>query len=418
MTPDRHLRFSNATIIDGTGTPPIDNGVLDVTPDGLIAYVGTAAEAPDNHGADERDLHGRALLPGFIDCHVHLGFTLANGPFHTLQNDPALIVLESVARIRATLEAGITSARDLGGLSQGFREAIDQGLIPGPRLKLAVSPISHTAGHGDMHLHGGALAPTMPELIEIADTVDEVRKATRRVLRQGADLVKICTTGGMGSRHDHPDDEGLRLDEVRAIHDELDRHGGKPIAAHAQGRKGILTAIRGGVTSVEHGYGIDDEGLDLLEERGAFLVPTLSTVFAIDKNTMQPYHYAKKVKWSEITKKNIGHAIARGAKIALGTDAGVCPHGQNLRELGYLVELGMSPMNALIAATRTASELLGISDEVGTLETGKLADLVVTDADPIRDIHALADPSRIEIVMKAGAFMKDLIKTAAQATPV
>lgn len=176
MTPDRHLRFSNATIIDGTGTPPIDNGVLDVTPDGLIAYVGTAAEAPDNHGADERDLHGRALLPGFIDCHVHLGFTLANGPFHTLQNDPALIVLESVARIRATLEAGITSARDLGGLSQGFREAIDQGLIPGPRLKLAVSPISHTAGHGDMHLHGGALAPTMPELIEIADTVDEVRK--------------------------------------------------------------------------------------------------------------------------------------------------------------------------------------------------------------------------------------------------
>jgi imidazolonepropionase-like amidohydrolase len=404
----RNLRLTNVRIIDGTGGPPIEDGVLEVTSDGVIGFVGSAAEAPDGGDADVRDLRGRTLLPGFIDCHVHLGFALANGPYHRLQNDPALIHLESAARIRATLEAGITSARDLGGLSLGFREAIERGLIPGPRLKLAVSPISHTAGHGDFHVPGGEVAYTVPELIELADTVEEVRRATRRVLRQGADLVKICTSGGMGSRHDHPDDEGLRLDEVRAIVDELDRHGGKPVAAHAQGRVGILTALRGGVTSVEHGYGIDDEGLDLLEERGAFLVPTLSTVFAIDKEKMQPYHYAKKVKWSEITKRNIGHAIARKAKIALGTDAGVCPHAQNLRELGHLVELGMSPMDALIAGTRTAAEALGISDEVGTLETGKLADLVVTDADPLRDIHALADPARIEIVMKAGVIMKDL----------
>ncbi|MGW0200089.1 amidohydrolase family protein [Nonomuraea sp. NPDC003201] len=408
MTTHRKLRLANVRIINGTGAPPVEDGVLDVTPDGVIAFAGPAAEAPEIDGADVRDLRGRTLLPGFVDCHVHMGFSLENGPFHALQNDPALTVLESAARLRATLEAGVTSARDLGGLSSGFREAIERGLIPGPRLKLAVSPISHTAGHGDMHLYGGTIAPTVPELIEIADTVDEVRKATRRVLRQGADLIKICTTGGMGSRHDHPDDEGLRLDEVRAIADELDRHGGKPIAAHAQGRKGILTALRGGVTSVEHGYGIDDEGLDLLEERGAFLVPTLSTVFAINKETMQPYHYAKKVKWSEITKRNIGHAIARGARIALGTDAGVCPHGQNLRELGHLVELGMSPMAAIVAGTRTAAELLGISGEVGTLEAGKLADLVVTDADPLRDIHALADPGHIEIVMKAGTIVKDL----------
>ncbi|MEV0388104.1 amidohydrolase family protein [Nonomuraea sp. NPDC050643] len=417
MTLHRNLRLSNVRIIDGTGAPPVEDGVLDVTTDGVIAFAGPSAEAPDRRDADVRDLRGKTLLPGFIDCHVHLGFTLRNGPFHALRNDPALIVLESAARIRATLEAGVTSARDLGGLSQGFREAIDRGLMPGPRLRLAVSPISHTAGHGDMHLHGGRVALTVPELIEIADTVDEVRKATRLVLREGADLVKICTTGGMGSRHDHPDDEGLRLEEVRAIVDELDRHGGKPVAAHAQGRKGILTALRGGVTSVEHGYGIDDEGLDLLEERGAFLVPTLSTVFAIDKEIMEPYHYEKKVRWSEITKTNIGHAIERGAKIALGTDAGVCPHGQNLRELGHLVELGMSPMNAVVAGTRTASELLGISDQVGTLEAGKIADLVVTGVDPLSEIRALADPSRIEIVMKAGVVMKDLGKTAAETTP-
>jgi imidazolonepropionase-like amidohydrolase len=412
----RSLRLTNVRIIDGTGAPPLSEGVLDVTPDGRIGFVGTAVEAPDAVDAEVRDLQGRTLLPGFIDCHVHLGMSLADGPFHAVQNDPALLVLESAARIRSTLDAGVTSARDLGGLSLGFREAIDSGLIAGPRLKLAIRPISHTAGHGDMHLHGGTVVHTVPELIELADTVDEVRKATRRALRDGADLVKICTTGGMGSRHDHPDDEGLRLDEVRAIVDELDRHGGKPIAAHAQGRKGILTAIRGGVTSIEHGYGIDDEGLDLMEERGTFLVPTLSTLFAIDKETMQPYHYAKKVQWAEITKENIGHAIARGAKIALGTDAGVCPHGQNLEELEYLVQLGMSPMAAIIAGTRTASELLGIADQVGTLEPGKLADLVVTDADPLREIKTLGDPSRIEIVVKAGTVVKDLGKTPNRTT--
>jgi len=403
------MRFVNADIIDGTGAAPIRNGVLDVTPDGRIGFVGTAAEAPPIEvGAEMRDLSGKTLLPGFIDCHVHLGFSLTDGPFHIVQNDPALVVLESAARIRATLDAGVTTARDLGGLTLGFREAIDRGLIPGPRLQLAVRPISHTAGHGDLHLHGGHVVHTLPGMMELADTVDEVRKATRRVLRDGADLVKICTTGGMGSRHDQPDDEGLRLDEVRAIVDELDRHGGRPVAAHAQGRKGILTALRGGVASVEHGYGIDDEGLDLLGERGTFLVPTLSTVFAIDKATMQPYHYAKKVKWSEITKENIGNAIARGAKIALGTDAGVCPHGENLRELDHLVQLGMSPMDAIVAGTRAGAELLGIADRVGTLRPGLLADLVATDADPLREIKALGDPARIQLVITGGTVVKDL----------
>jgi imidazolonepropionase-like amidohydrolase len=399
------LRLTNATIIDGTGASIVD-GTLDIT-DGRIGYVGPAVGAP---ARDARviDLAGRTVLPGFIDCHVHLGMTLADGPFHAVQNDPALVVLESAARIRATLDAGVTSARDLGGLTAGFREAIDRGLILGPRLRLAVKPISHTAGHGDMHLPGGQVALATPNLIEIADTVDEVRTATRRILRAGADVVKICTTGGMGSRHDHPDDEGLTLEEVRTVVDELRRHGGRPVAAHAQGRQGILTAVRGGVTSVEHGYGVDDECLDLMAEHGTFLVPTLSTVFAIDKETMQPYHYAKKVAWSEITRRNIGHAIARGAKIALGTDAGVGPHGQNLRELGYLVELGMSPMAALIAGTRTAAELLGIADEVGTLETGKQADLVVTDVDPLEQIKALGDPSRVEVVLRSGAVVKDL----------
>jgi len=403
------MRFVNADIIDGTGAAPIRNGVLDVTPDGRIGFVGTAAEAPPIEvGAEMRDLSGKTLLPGFIDCHVHLGFSLTDGPFHIVQNDPALVVLESAARIRATLDAGVTTARDLGGLTLGFREAIDRGLIPGPRLQLAVRPISHTAGHGDLHLHGGHVVHTLPGMMELADTVDEVRKATRRVLRDGADLVKICTTGGMGSRHDQPDDEGLRLDEVRAIVDELDRHGGRPVAAHAQGRKGILTALRGGVASVEHGYGIDDEGLDLLGERGTFLVPTLSTVFAIDKATMQPYHYAKKVRWSEITKENIGNAIARGGKIALGTDAGVCPHGENLRELDHLVQLGMSPMDAIVAGTRAGAELLGIADRVGTLRPGLHADLVATDADPLREIKALGDPARIQLVITGGTVVKDL----------
>jgi imidazolonepropionase-like amidohydrolase len=244
-------------------------------------------------------------------------------------------------------------------------------------------------------------------MTEFADSVDGVRLGVRRVLRAGADLVKVCATGGMGSPYDQPEDEELLEDEIRAAVDEAHRHGGKIVAAHAQGTAGILTALRAGVTSIEHGYGMNDQACDMAGENGVFVVPTLSTVYAgINKDTMPDYHYQKKVRWSGMTKTNIARAIERGLRIAMGTDAAVGPHGRNLMELRYLVDLGMTPMDAIVAATRTSAELLGVEDHLGTLTEGKFADVLVCDGDPVSDIGLLGDPGNIQYVIQQGVIRK------------
>ncbi|MFI1032460.1 amidohydrolase family protein [Streptomyces sp. NPDC020951] len=410
------LRIHRARLIDGTGSSPVDDAVVIVDGDGIISYAGAAATAPEASGdaPDVRvvDAGGRTLLPGFFDCHVHLAYAQGSPPGRRAELDPVLVTLDTAARLRQTLDAGITSARDLGGLSAGYRTAVDSGRVVGPRLHTAVRIISHTGGHADVRLPDGT--DLSAGMSEIADTADEARLAVRRVLREGADLVKICATGGMGSPYDQPDDEGLLEEEIRAVVDEARRHGGKPVAAHAQGNAGILNALRGGVTSIEHGYGLDARALDMAGEQGTFVVPTLSTVYAgINKDTMPHYHYEKKVRWSGITKENIARAIAYGARIALGTDAAVGPHGVNLMELSYLVDLGMDPMAAIVAGTRTSAELLGVADRLGTLTPGRTADLVLCDGDPLTDIGVLGDPANIVCVVQDGVVRKDLLLPAA-----
>ncbi|MFI0816146.1 amidohydrolase family protein [Streptomyces sp. NPDC021098] len=245
----------------------------------------------------------------------------------------------------------------------------------------AVAIIGHTGGHSDFRL---------PD---------------------GTDL-----TGGMASPYDQPEDEGLLEEEIRAVVDEARRHGGKPVAAHAQGTADILNAIRGGVTSIEHGYGLDERALDLAGERGVFVVPTLSAAFtAIDKATMPDYQYQKKTRWSGITRENISRAIERGARIALGTDAAIAPHGVNLGELGHLVELGMDPMAAIVAGTRTSAELLVLEDQLGTLTAGRTADLILCDGDPLTDIGVLGDPANVVCVVQDGVIRKDLMLPTAPA---
>lgn len=313
---------------------------------------------------------------------------------------------ETARRIHQTLHAGITTARDLGGIDAGYREAVERGLIDGPRLQTAVRVVSHTGGHGDFTLPSGVRINE--EFTALADTRDDARLETRKLLRDGADVIKVCATGSMSSPCDGPDDEGLTEEEIRAVVDEARRHGGRPVAAHAQGTAGIRNAVRGGVTSVEHGYGMDAECRELMGERGAFLVPTLSTVFRMPAlGTIPEYHWQKKTRWAGITKENVSAAIEAGVTIALGTDSGMCPHAENLSELGYLVELGMDPMAAIQAGTRNAARLMGMEEHVGTLEAGKLADFVVADADPLTDIAALADPSTIVLVAQEGRVRKD-----------
>jgi imidazolonepropionase-like amidohydrolase len=409
VTSPAPLRITGARIIDGTGAAPVDDGVVRWGTDGTLTYVGPAAtEPPVEPGVRTLDVGGRTVLPGFIDTHVHFCAGSAADLTRRFQEDPTVGVFRAAERMRKTLEAGVTTARDLGGLPAGFRVAQAEGLTVGPRLHTAVRIMGHTGGHADysttcgMDLSGG--------VGELADTVDQVRISVRRLLREGADVIKLCATGGMGSPHDQPDDEGLSEEEIRAVVDEVSRHGGRPVAAHAQGTAGILNAIRGGVTSVEHGYGIDARARELAGERGTFVVPTLSTVFdGIDKSTMEPYHYEKKVRWSGITKENISAAIAEGVRIALGTDSAICPHGRNLRELTHLVTLGMSPLDAITAGTRTAAELLGLDDRIGTLAAGKEADLVVCDGDPLADISVLAEPTSVAYVLQGGTVRKNLL---------
>jgi imidazolonepropionase-like amidohydrolase len=410
------LRVENARLVDGTGTVPVADAVIVSDAAGTLTYAGPAATAPPVPGDTSTvriiDAGGRTVLPGFFDCHTHLAYAQGSPPGRRGELDPVLVTYDTATRLRQTLDAGITTARDLGGLSTGFRTAVETHRIVGPRLHTAVRIISHTGGHADFRLLDGTDL-SGGEMAELADTVDESRLAVRKVIRAGADVIKICASGGMASPYDQPEDEGLMEEEIRAVVDECRRHGGKPVAAHAQGTAGILNAIRGGVTSIEHGYGLDERALDLAGERGTFVVPTLSTVFAgIDKELMPEHHYQKKVRWSGITKENIARAIEQGARIALGTDAAVCPHGQNLLELRFLVDLGMDPMTAIVAGTRVSAELLGLSDQLGTLTAGKTADLILCDGDPLADIGVLGDPGNIVCVVQDGVVRKDLLPAA------
>jgi imidazolonepropionase-like amidohydrolase len=412
------VRVHNVQLIDGIHPTPVADAVLEADTEGRITYAGPAGHAPPaSTSARTIDGQGGTLLPGFFDCHVHLGMPSDRSIVdEALMTKPVMRMLQTTDRLRRTLDCGITSARDLCGLPADFRDAVAAGIIEGPRLQVSVGIIGHTGGHADATLPGGLNMGF--DFCELADDVREVRTAVRRLIRDGADLIKICTTGGMSSAGDDPDDEDLLAEEITAVVDEARRHRGRAVAAHAQGRAGILAAIRGGVHSVEHGFGIDDEGCDLLGESGAYLVPTLAVVFQqLDRTKSEPWRYAKKLRWIERSKENLASAIDRKLNIAAGTDAGISSHGRNLAELSHLVELGMSPMDAIRAATSNSARLMGVDDTLGALRPGMLADLVVCVGDPLRDIGVLAEPENIVVVAQQGVIRKCTLPTPETAAP-
>ncbi|MER6530558.1 amidohydrolase family protein [Streptomyces sp. NPDC001508] len=418
MTEDRTGRspdpivFTGARVIDGTGAAPAES-VAVVVQDGRFTYVGPESSRPRIDAATAIDLGGRTLLPGFFDCHLHFLMD-SNADFtgRLLTNRPIVTVFQRAQRMRETLHAGITTARDLGGIEAGYRDAVAQGLIEGPRLHVALRLMSHTGGHADFRTPSGYDPSALLEpFSELADDPTQVRLATRKLLRDGADVIKICATGGVNSPNDQPEDEGLTTEEISVVVDETRRHRGRPVAAHAQGAQGIKNALRGGVTSIEHGYLIDDEGIDLMLENDAFLVPTLST-FHGDGGRFTPAAYEKKMRMADAAMERLSEAVRRGAKVALGTDAGAGPHAQNLRELGHLTKLGLTPLEAIRAGTLNAAQLMGLDQTLGTVEEGKTADLVVCDGDPLADIDVLGDPANVVLVMQEGRIAKHALPEA------
>ena len=355
-------------------------------------------------GAEVLDLGDVTLLPGLIDTHTHLT-TDIEGDWITrdVRETAADAALRGARNARSTLLAGFTTVRDVG--ATGFADvslmkAIDQGLVDGPRILPAGHALGITGGHCDVT----GYAPGVRELgfqAGVADGVDEVVKAVRYQIKHGAKVIKICATAGVLSFEGPVGAQQFTEDEMRAIVEEAARHGIR-VAAHAHGTEGIMAAVRAGVASIDHGSILTDEAIELMKQRGTYLVPTTYLADAIDMDALPPPIRAKAEGIIPLAKESLRRAIAAGVPIAFGTDAAVMPHGQNAREFAAMVDLGMSPVEALRTATIRAADLLGVDDR-GRIEAGLLADLVAVRGDPLEDIHTMEDPV---FVMKGGRIYK------------
>ena len=392
--------FAGATIVDGTGADP---AVADLAvQDGRIVEVGRGLD-----GDEAIDLSGKALLPGLFDCHVHVVVSSIDA-VRNLQTPFSYRFYEAADNLRSTLGAGITTVRDAGGADLGIKQAVEDGRIPGPRMQISLSMITQTGGHGDPWTVSGAELPFFPRHPGVPDTTvdspDEMRRVARTLIRMGADVIKVATSGGVLSPRDKPTHAHLRPEELEVLVEEATA-AGIWVMAHAQATPGIKNAIRAGIRSIEHGIYLDDEAIEMMLERGTWLVPTLvaprGVIDAADAGAAIPEaSVAKAREVVEIHRDSFARAVAAGVRIAMGTDSGVTRHGENLRELGLMVEGGMSPMDAVVASTASAADLMGLGEELGTLEPGKVADLVVVNGDPL-DLAGLAH--RIDSVYRDGA---------------
>lgn len=402
----------NGTLIDGKGAAPVPGAAV-LIENNRIQAAGPAASVPQPPEAVVVDARGGFILPGLIDCHVHLmmqGVNIARdmaAPF-------SIRFYNSVVHMRRTVQAGVTTVRDAGGADLGTRMAAENGLVLGPRMHLSIAPLTVTGGQGDGWMRSGrefglfSPYPGVPD--GRADGVDAVRHKVREVLRAGADVVKIFTTGGVLSPTSHPSYTQFSPEELDVIVKEAAWHGGKRVMSHAQGTGGIKSAVRAGVQSIEHAVWLDDEAIDLMLKNGTYLVPTLLAPFSIietgEREGMPEYAMQKNRETVAAHRDSICRAHRAGVKIAMGTDAGVMPHGTNLRELGLMVEIGMTPMEAIVATTRVAAECLGWQDRIGTLEAGKFADVVIAATDPLQNIRSLEQPENITHVLLDGKFVK------------
>ncbi|WP_077300813.1 metal-dependent hydrolase family protein [Virgibacillus pantothenticus] len=408
--------IKNGIIVDGNGGEPINDGIV-VIENEKITYVGNEKEYQSDGAETVIDAQGGTILPGFIDTHVHMMFEYS--PIAKRLETPfSFMYYQAANYLKATLHAGITSVRDALGADLGVKKAIEVGLISGPRMQLSINALTITGGHGDGYTVSGntvdLLASDYPGMPNgKCDGVEEVRKKTREMLRAGAEVIKVHATGGVLSATDHPEFTQFSLEELKVIVEEARFRKGVKVMAHAQGAEGIKNAVRAGVHSIEHGIFIDDEAIELMLENGTYLVPTLLAPVAVLETAkevgMPDSAVAKSKEVIEQHHASIAKAHQAGVKIAMGTDAGVMKHGTNLRELGLMRNAGMSTMETIVASTKTAAECLGWDEQVGTLETGKLADIIVVNGNPLDEIDALANNDTIQVVIKHGQIEKNIL---------
>ncbi|MBF0772552.1 MULTISPECIES: metal-dependent hydrolase family protein [Mammaliicoccus] len=402
--------IKNINLIDGTGKD-IQRGVDIKVENNVISEIGTHL-----NGDNIIEGNGQYLLPGMIDSHVHV--MLEMEPLERRLATPfSYNFYKAIDHLKRTVDAGVTTVRDALGADLGLKEAVNDGLILGPRLQISVNALTITGGHGDSYTKSGIQLPILqdgyPGLPSgICDGVNEVRKKAREMLRAGADVLKVHATGGVTSATDHPDYTQFSLEELKVIVEEAQFRNNRKVMAHAQGLQGVKQCIEAGIHSIEHGIYLDDEAVQLMKEKEMYLVPTLLAPLSViefaeelgmSENSIKK---SKQVMQDHIDSfKKAHHA---GVKIAMGTDAGVFKHGTNLRELELMVEHGMTEMEAIVSSTKTAAECLGYDEYLGTIEVGKKADFIILDQNPLEDIKVLKDPNNIKVVSIDGQIVKDI----------
>jgi imidazolonepropionase-like amidohydrolase len=406
--------LKSARMFDGKSNGVSSPGLIVVT-DGKIIGVGAKATVPA--GAETIDLGDATLLPGFIDAHTHLTSMYSDdwkqNALDSLQKSIAEQALDASANARVTLMAGFTTVRDVGShdyLDVGLRNAIRDGVVPGPRMLVTVHALGSTGGHCDHEggFRAGLFGKESDPLDGVINGPDQARYAVRLDHKYGADMIKVCATGGVLSLTDDVDTPQLTQAELDAIVDEAHALRRKT-AAHAHGNEGAKRAVLAGIDSIEHGSFIQDETLDLMKQRGTYLVPTLiageSLGEKIDKGMYLPPAIVAKTRAALSARSQMfQHALAKGVKIGFGTDAAVYKHGRNAEEFHLMVDLGMKPIDALRSAALADAELLGLQDKIGTLDVGKLADVIALPGDPVENIR---QTEKVFFVMKEGVIYRN-----------
>ncbi len=398
-------------VIDGNGGLPIEKGVV-VVENGRITCVCEQKDFSTDMALPVIELENGTILPGFIDCHTHLS-SIGMMPEKLFLKPKYDSLLEAVGDAKKLLEAGFTSAREMCEFGPYLKRAIAKGAIPGPKLFVSGKLLSSTSGHGDVY---SALPYDFVQkqntIAYLVDGVDECLKGVRMMFREGADFIKTCSTGGVMSNSDTPDTSEFSFEELRAMVEEAERHD-TYVASHSQGTAGILKALKAGIKCIEHGTFLNEECVELMVKNDCTYCPTVSILQAILANPddVPDYAYKKGLYAMEGHKKSVEMAREAGVRIALGTDflggdSQATPFGKQGIEFAAMVGYGLTPMEAIVAGTKNAAYLIKKSKEVGTLEAGKAADIVLVAGNPLEDIRLLADAENIKVVMQDGVIVK------------